>query len=161
MPFHPIYTRKITKIHHFWTFTHKIFIVMCVNPSILPCILSGRIQCSILWVVHPCTEAFEDILLRKYLPKTEKTSFFQLVLFILHTKNNFTVVKLTVLMDIIIIYHKIEKKLGVTMLIFVSNPHKFAISVKKVIFSNFFINKMCNCFKIYIYLSNHILVHTL
>ena len=47
----------------------------------------------------------------------KKKSFFPLLLFISHGKNNFTAVKLPVLIHIIIIHQKMEKKLGVTMLI--------------------------------------------
>ena len=48
---------------------------------------------------------------------TQKTSFFPLLLFISHAKSNFTAVKLPVVIHIIIIHQKMEKKLGVTMLI--------------------------------------------
>ena len=47
---------------------------------------------------------------------SQKTSFFPLLLFISHGKNNFTAVKLPVLIHIIIIHQKMEKKLGVTVL---------------------------------------------
>ena len=54
----------------------------------------------------------------------QKTSFFPLLLFISQRQNNFTAVKPPVLIHIISIHQKMEKKLGVTMLIFLPHPHK-------------------------------------
>ena len=51
-----------------------------MNPTLLPCILSGGTYSSTLWAVHPCTQGFELILGRYYLPQTQKMSFFPLFL---------------------------------------------------------------------------------
>ena len=64
----------------------------------------------------------------------QKTSFFPLLLFILHGKNNFTAVKLPVLIHIIIIHQKMEKKLGITMLIFLPHPPQIGHFAQKTSF---------------------------
>ena len=46
-----------------------------MNPTLLPCILSGGTYSSTLWAVHPCTQGFELILGRYYLPQTKKRHF--------------------------------------------------------------------------------------
>ena len=46
-----------------------------MNPTLLPCILSGGTYSSTLWAVHPCTQGFELILGRYYLPQTQKYHF--------------------------------------------------------------------------------------
>ena len=52
-----------------------------MNPTLLPCIVSGGMAYSLnLWAVHPCTQGFELILGRHYLPQTKKRHFFHFCL---------------------------------------------------------------------------------
>ena len=94
MPFIP---PKWPQIVIFWTFTRNLCIWKCMNPTLLPCILSGGTYSSTLWAVHPCTQGFELILGRYYLPQTQKTSFFPLFLVSWGRNNNFTTTQSSIL----------------------------------------------------------------
>ena len=77
--------------------TPPLFIWKCMNPTLLPCILSGGTYSSTLWAVHPCTQGFELILGHHYLPQTQKTSFFPLFLVSWGMNNNFTTTQNSIL----------------------------------------------------------------
>ena len=81
----------------FFLATPPLFIWKCMNPTLLPCILSGGTYSSTLWAVHPCTQGFELILGRHYLPQTQKTSFFPLFLVSWGMNNNFTTTQSSIL----------------------------------------------------------------
>ena len=87
---------KQWKMGFFWPHP-PLFIWKCMNPTLLPCILSGGTYSSTLWAVHPCTQGFELILGRHYLPQTQKTSFIPLFLVSWGMNNNFTTTQSSIL----------------------------------------------------------------
>ena len=89
-------TCKTVENGFFWPHP-PLFIWKCMNPTLLPCILSGGTYSSTLWAVHPCTQGFELILGRHYLPQTQKTSFFPLFLVSWGMNNNFTTTQSSIL----------------------------------------------------------------
>ena len=107
----------MTPNRHFWTFTRNLCIWKCMNPTLLPCILSGGTYSSTLWAVHPCTQGFELILGRYYLPQTQKTSFFPLFLVSWGRNNNFTTTQSSILWRWDMAHQNLKRKWGVTMLL--------------------------------------------
>ena len=88
-----------------------------MNPTLLPCILSGGTYSSTLWAVHPCTQGFELILGCYYLPQTQKTSFFPLFLVSWGRNNNLQPPKAAFCEGGTMAHQNLKRKWGVTMLL--------------------------------------------